>query len=249
MLAQAYMGLDRYHDASVAYQRLNAIKPNQPKVLVDYAEALALNQGAGGDFTGTPQALLDRALKLDPKEQKGLWFAGIARYNARDYAQAIGYWQRLLSVLPPKSDYVPVVKANIRKARQESAALKSAEAKVPAAGGAQLKVRVALAPSLAGRVPPGTAVFVFARAVKGPPMPLAVARLQVKDLPTTVTLSDGMAMSPSARLSNFHTVMLGARVSRSGQALPKSGDLQGSVGPIKVDNKGVTDLTIDHTVH
>lgn len=248
MLGQAYMGLNRFHDAAVAYGRLNHAKPNQPAILVDYAEALALDQGEGGNFKGAPQQLLDRALQLDPNYQKGLWFAGIAQYNDRNYDKAVHYWQHLLSLLPAKSNYIPVVQANIRKAQHEAAAVKAVQEQTPAAGGAKLKVRVSLAHKLVGRVGPQTTVFVFARAAKGPAMPLAVVRLKVKDLPTTVTLSDSMAMSPVARLSNFHSVMLAARVSPSGQPLPKSGDLQGSTGPVKVGGTGTANLTIDQVV-
>jgi len=115
-----------------------------------------------------------------------------------------------------------------------------------AATAAALDVTVSMAPDLAGRMPPDTTVFVFARAASGPPMPLAVQRLKVSDLPTTVRLDDSMAMMPQMRLSAFPQVVVGARVSPSGQAMPQSGDLEGDTGPISSTDTGSISVTIDH---
>jgi cytochrome c-type biogenesis protein CcmH len=106
-------------------------------------------------------------------------------------------------------------------------------------------VNVSLAPELAGQMPPGTTVFVFARAASGPPMPLAVQRLSVADLPATVRLDDSMAMMPAMRLSGFPQVLVGARVSPSGQAMPQPGDLEGLTGPISIADAGTVNVTID----
>ncbi len=88
-------------------------------------------------------------------------------------------------------------------------------------------------------------MFVFARAASGPPMPLAVRRLTVKDLPQSVTLDDSMAMTPAMRLSAFPEVVIGARVSKSGQAMPQAGDLEGEAGPLKLDGTSRVSVTID----
>ena len=108
-----------------------------------------------------------------------------------------------------------------------------------------LDVRVSLAPELAGRMPPTTTVFVFARAAAGPPMPLAVQRLRLADLPATVRLDDSMAMMPQMRLSSFPQVVVGARVSPSGQAMPQPGDLEGATGPVSGTGSGTVSVAID----
>ncbi|MBK5939903.1 c-type cytochrome biogenesis protein CcmI [Halochromatium roseum] len=96
-----------------------------------------------------------------------------------------------------------------------------------------VQVSVALATELSGRLPPNTPVFIYAKAAAGPPMPLAVQRATLGDLPVQVRLDDSMAMMPAMQLSNFPQIIVGARVSPSGQAMPRPGDLQGETGPVE----------------
>lgn len=112
-----------------------------------------------------------------------------------------------------------------------------------APAGAQLKVRVDLAAALKDKVQPGDSVFIFARATSGPPMPLAVKRLTVADLPVEVSLSDADAMMPQLKLSNFPQVQLVARISRSGNAT--SGEWIGSSSPLSTGTSDIQRLTID----
>ena len=98
---------------------------------------------------------------------------------------------------------------------------------------------VTLAPALAATASPDDIVFVFARAAQGPKMPLAILRKQVRDLPLAFTLDDSMAMAPNMSLSNFGEVVVGARISKSGQAMPQSGDFEGFSPAVKVGTRGV----------
>jgi cytochrome c-type biogenesis protein CcmH len=100
---------------------------------------------------------------------------------------------------------------------------------------------------LAGRAAPTDTVFIFARAASGPPMPLAVLRKQVRDLPLEFTLDDTMAMAPNVKLSDFPAVIIGARVSRSGSATAQSGDLRGQSKPVKVGTTGIA-VVIDTAI-
>lgn len=114
-----------------------------------------------------------------------------------------------------------------------------------ASGGPGMRVSARLAPALEGRYPPSTTVFIFARAASGPPMPLAVQRLTLGDLPVEVRLDDSMAMMPAMRLSNFPQVVVGARVSPSSQAMPRPGDLEGEVGPLASNGDDPVTVVID----
>jgi len=107
---------------------------------------------------------------------------------------------------------------------------------------------VALDPALAAQAAPEDTVFIFARAAQGPPMPLAIVRLQVKDLPTDVTLDDSQAMMPAMKLSNYAEVVVGARVSKRGDALPASGDLQVLSDALQTQSTAAVSLTIDQVI-
>jgi cytochrome c-type biogenesis protein CcmH len=104
---------------------------------------------------------------------------------------------------------------------------------------ASISGEVTLAPELMRQAKPDETVFIFARAVDGPPLPLAVIRTTVKELPLRFTLDDSMSMAPTARLSMHRQVVVSARVSRSGQAMPQPGDLIGTVQPVAVGATGV----------
>jgi cytochrome c-type biogenesis protein CcmH len=144
----------------------------------------------------------------------------------------------MLPLVPPESEDARSIQANITEAQSH---LKSAP---PAAA---LKGTVRLSPELKGKASPGDVVFIFARAAQGPPMPLAVKRARVRDLPIEFALDDSMAMAPGMNLSAHGRVIVGARVSKSGDPAPKPGDLQGASAPVANDAQGVS-VVIDTVV-
>ena len=111
-----------------------------------------------------------------------------------------------------------------------------------------ITVLVTLDSRLTGNAGAEDTVFVFARAVEGPPMPLAVVRKQVKDLPFRVTLDDSQAMMPAMTLSRFPKVIIGARISKSGDATTQSGDLQGISDAVATDTDEPVSIVIDQVV-
>lgn len=106
---------------------------------------------------------------------------------------------------------------------------------------------VRLSPELAAKADPADTVFIFARAAQGPRMPLAILRKQVRDLPLEFTLDDSMAMAQEMKLSSFPMVVVGARISKTSDAMPRSGDLQGLSVPVKIGASGLK-LSIDTVV-
>ena len=203
-------------------------------------------------------ALVERALAADPRQPKALALAGTAAYDRADYAGAIARWQSLADGLGPGSELAPRVQAMIADAREHlggagaaaipargaaSTAAPSAAAdrvaaapRPPASGAAdtgRVSGTVTLDPALAGQAAPDDSVFVFARAATGSRMPLAVRRAQVKDLPLAFTLDDSMAMAPGATLSSVPQLIVGARISKSGNAIPQAGDLAGEATGVK----------------
>jgi cytochrome c-type biogenesis protein CcmH len=210
-------------------------------LLADYADALAMAQGRR--LQGEPERLVLRALEIEPDHLKALLLAGAAAMERGDHAAAVERWSRAKQVAPPDSPLASGLDEGLRQARAaaglpaDDAASAAQGAGVPAAS---LQVRVTLAPALAARVQPDNTVFVFARAAEGPRAPLAIARLRAAELPATVTLDDTTAMSPQMRLSSFSLVVVEARVSRSGEATPQPGDLEGRTDAAVAPGPAVT---------
>jgi len=244
MLARSYMVLRRFGEAVPAYARATELQPNNPDLLADYADAVAATQQTANNPKS--MALIERALKADPKHFKALALAGSAAFDRGEYAVAISQWQKIAIQLPPDSELAPRVQAMIADARgklagndaapapspststQVAAAPAAASAARPAAG-TSVSGTVTLDPALAAQAAPGDAVFVFARAANGSRMPLAVQRAQVKDLPLAFKLDDSMAMAPGMTLSSATQLTVGARISKSGTAIAQPGDLSGEI--------------------
>lgn len=241
MLGRSYAVLGRFGEASEAYAKAAARVPGDAQLLADYADALAMAQGR--TLGGEPERILLRALAIDPDNVKALLLAGTAAFNRGDHPAAVRHWERVLGLLPKESDMIQRVQASIAEARSlgGSAAGKAQVAKpAQVQGGGRVSGVVKLAPELAGKVAPGDTVFIFARAVEGPRMPLAILRKRGSDLPAEFTLDDSMAMAPQMRLSAFPNVVIGARVSKSANANPQPGDLQGLSAAVKVGAKRVS---------
>lgn len=244
MLARSYMVLERPANAARAYARARKIAGDEPGLLADEAEALLAARKFQVDEDIS--ALLERALKVNPREPKALWVAGFVELARGDGGKTLQYWRQLLSLLPPDSEEWQSLQGRI--AQVETAMRTPLEPGPPgedAQAGAALTVRVTLAGHLAAQVSEEQTIYIFARAASGPRMPLAVVRRQVSELPLTVTLDDSQAMRPELRLSAFKEVVVTARVSVNGGAIPQSGDLSGSSEVIRLDNTGEINVTID----
>jgi cytochrome c-type biogenesis protein CcmH len=182
--------------------------------------------------------------------------AGGAAFKRGDMASAITYWRRALANLPPESEFARGLAQSLQEAQQarqaQTAAVASTSPRVPAASAPRpdiaadtsIRGRVSLSPALRAQVRPDDTVFIVARAAQGPRMPLAILRLRAADLPADFTLDDSTAMSPQMRLSSFVDVVVSARVSRTGQALPETGDLVGTPAQARIGARGLT-LQID----
>ena len=169
-----------------------------------------------------------------PQHKNALWMAGIAETQRGDFAAAVKLWRSLEAQLPPGSTEAREIAGFIAKAESETRTQSGAPVSAtPAApGGRHLQVRVELADELKSQAAPDDTVFIFARAAEGPPMPLAVVRKQVKDLPLEVGLDDSMSMMQGMNLSSFDRLVIGARVSKSGRPIPSPGDLEGLTNPV-----------------
>lgn len=251
MLARSYVAFNRMPEAAQAYEKANAQAPGNPQILADYADVLAMVNGR--KLEGKPEQLVLEALKADPKHQKSLALAGTAAFNRGDFAKAADWWKQLLATLPPGSDQAKTVQANIEQAQGSGGATVAARPSAPApaagptdngaaaAAGATVEGSVAIADAVKGSIAPGSVLFIYARPADGSRMPLAILREDAGKLPVRFKLDDSLAMTPQARLSLHSDVMLVARISKTGDATPKPGDITGTLGPVKV---GARDLKL-----
>jgi cytochrome c-type biogenesis protein CcmH len=265
MLARSYVAFNRLPEAAQAYDKANALSPGDPQILADYADVLAMVNGRS--LEGRPTQLVLEALKVDPKHQKSLALAGTAAFNRGEFAKAADWWKQLLATLPPGSDQAKAVQANIAQAqaggKDTGGSVMAAGPAAPAApaappmqratatpattaapadnAAATVEGSVTLADAVKAGMAPGSVLFIYARPADGSRMPLAILRQEAGSFPVRFKLDDSLAMAPQARLSLHSQVMLVARISKSGNAVPQPGDITGSLGPVKV---GTRDLKL-----
>jgi len=218
MLGKTYMAQQKFDKAITAYQRTFDLVGNEPGVMFSLADALAMQKE--GVMLGEPEQLVKRGLEISPQDPTGLWLAGLAAEQRQDYKSAHAFWTRLL----PLNQGDPASKAEIRELIQKLEQ-HDPQLTVAVSGGRVLNLSISLSDNIRQLAAPGDSVFVYAKAMDGPPMPLAVKRLSVRDLPAQVSLSNDDAMLPNMNLSAFDRVIVGARVSKSGNPVAQPGDL------------------------
>ena len=245
MLARAYRAMNRFPEANAAFKKAVELRPQDADLLSDYAESLAL--AAGRSLAGEPTRLLERALKLAPRNSKVLTLSGSAAFERKDYRAALGFWGAVLQ----QPDVSPELAQALQKGMDEARARMTGKPAVadarPAGGRERVTGSVQLDAALRAKVQPDDTVFVFARAADGPRMPLAIAKIRVADLPYRFSFDDSSAMMADMKLSRFSEVVIGARVSKSGAAAPAAGDLEGTSARVKPGRTGVI-VTIDRVV-
>ena len=216
MLAKSYKALGKVDLAVSAYEKIEAMVFTDPDLLADYADLRA--QQAGGRLDGKPLEYVMRALQLDPNHVLALWLAGTAKFASADYAAAVDFWQRAISVLPVDSEDARMLAEGVAEAKKRLG-LKGSRKKSVAG-------KVSLAPALQSSVSPDDTVFIFARLPDGGRMPVAVVKTRVADLPYEFVLDDSSAMLAEQTISQQKSVVVLARVSKTGNVMLKPGDLE-----------------------
>jgi cytochrome c-type biogenesis protein CcmH len=269
MLGRTYSIMGRFKEASEVYAKLLARSPDSPEALVNYADVYAMTQD--GSLAGKPIELINKALRIEPKNPKALALAGTAKFEQGNFKQAVVYWEELLAIIPADSKLAQSVSGSIEQAKSlasngkdptvsmaQSPNLNNQNTSSPnsqkVTNGVEAKPSastisgvVKISPALASKASPEDTLYIYARAKDGPRMPLAIVRLQAKNLPAQFSLKDGMGMNPNMKLSSFPEVVISARVTKSGKAIPASGDLQGFSEVVKIGDQNVN-ILIDQQV-
>ena len=254
LLARSYLAMGRHADAVPIFEKAVKLVPDDAQLLADYADTLGVHQGR--KLEGKPDLLIQKALKIDPRNVKALMLAGTVAFNRQDYVRAAKDWEQARANLPadaePEASQELTAAIGEAQRRQGGGQIMMAANPHPAVPDKPAKPsgqsgqpraitgKVTLAPNLAGKGSPTDTLFVFARDVSGPPMPVAIVRATKKDLPFTFRLDDSTSPMPSRKLSDVGTVVIVARLSKSGKAMPESGDLEGTSQPVKAGVDGIT---------
>lgn len=253
MLGQSYFVIQQYEQSKNAYAKAaDLLNQADPEVLVLLAEASAFSNDQL--FSDYEESLLNKALSINPKHERGLWYAGYAAYTNNNFQGAVDYWGELLKLVPADR---PDVKDSLVKflndAREKAGMPELAESvseSTEADTQRSINVSVQLNESVNEMADSSDTLFVYARAVSGPKMPLSLARYSVSNLPVTVTLTKEMAMMPAMDIDTFEQVEVLARVSKSGQAISQPGDLisTGVIVDFTKSNSAEVKLDIDSVV-
>ena len=247
MLARSYTSMGRWDEAERAYGRIGPDLDRNAELLAEFAEMLVQKNNG---FDDRSRALIGKALRLEPNNMLALFLGGGDAFAGDRFAEAAALWERLLPQLEPGGEDARMVEASLAKARERAGirpgAAKPADkiakgaTKEPAKASAKsVSGRVELAPALKGKASPDAVVFIFARAVNGPRMPLAAQRARVADLPMEFMLDDSQAVMQGSTISSVDSVRVEVRVSQSGTANPGKGDLTGKSEAVKPGAKGL----------
>lgn len=259
MLGKSYKYLQQYTKAADAFEKAYKLLGDKPDVMLQYADALSYIDDE--QVTGKAADLAFKALALEPENPNALWLAGMAKAQAGEFVEAKKLWTKLAATLPEGSEALQETQNLLAKIDSKISGSPSEPAKETVKATATEKsgtdvstaeavvdVRVSLAPELQSQTNPGDTLFVYAQASSGSPMPLAIVKKQVSDLPLSVTLTDSLAMTPAMKLSNFTEVKLLARISKSGNAMKQAGDLIGVIENVTVADKTSHTLIINSVV-
>ncbi len=237
LLASTAVEEGEFEEGVRAYRKVLDIEPNAPMVKAELAQALFLR--AGNTITPEVRRYTNEVLAIAPNIPTALGLAGIDAYRSGEYQEAVTYWRKAVAQLDPNSDAAQALNGGIARAQvalSDTGSNDSSDAQGPT-----LTLKVSLAKGV--NVSSTDTVFIYARAWQGPPMPLAVKKLTVADLPAKVVLDSSMSMMQGMDLGSFPQVEVLARISSSGSATPQPGDWQVKQGPIIVASQ-VSPLTL-----
>lgn len=264
LLGRSYLSVGEFDRARSAFEQAVALDENDAPTLAQMAETIAMTQQ--GELSGEPLQFIERAIEIEPDNEHAIWLMSIAQQQMGNHEAAMQGFDRLTTMAAGN----PEAMATVEQMRSRSVEAMSEEASTTRletpdsenvsssqsqqttgqgandqTGPATIEITVSLSEQARAASTNDQSVFIYATASEGPPMPLAVSRLTVADLPTTITLDDSMAMIPNMTLSAFNSVTVGARVSKSGNPISEPGDWFNEAANVATDEAAALSLTID----
>jgi len=233
LLARLSSERNDFAKAANAYQEIVKRDQSSGLVMAELAQAIFLRDKH--QMSDEVNRLAKAALELEPNNTTALGLSGIYAFSQKDYLNAIQLWQKAVDLLGANSEGGKGLSQGIEKAKSMYVAEGgSSEALEQSLSSPSISLSVALDPKI--KADPSQLVYVYARAWNGSKMPLAITRIPLSQLPTQVTLTEAMAMSPQATLATATQIELVARISQDGSANSKPGDWQTSQGPFDINH-------------
>jgi cytochrome c-type biogenesis protein CcmH len=241
LLGRTAAGMGDYKLAIKQFRALLAQEPDVIDIRAELAQALFLiNNNRAVPEVGS---LAEDILRVEPENAIALSLLGISAFQAANYAEAITYWEKMIAIEGANTPNAIALQQGIRTAKARMGTTSSASSEVlpsnvvsvqqASSDEPRLSVTVALGEGL--DLPSTSTVFVYARAWQGAKIPLSIARLQLADLPLTVTLTNAMSMAPEMNLGAATQFELVARISSTGSPIAQAGDWEATLGPIGLD--------------
>ena len=253
LYARSQVSLKNYDKAVIAYRKSNELAPNEATILTELAEAIALANNSRS-FLGEPEQLLAQAYALDPSNQKAMWLLGITFYEKKDFNRTNELWSTLYDSISDEGAKQQLAQqlVDVRAKLGIDTAIDT-----QAAGLATelVQLNISLSGSLVKNIEGKNALlYVYAKAATGMPMPIAVIKRPLHNtqnntanlFPIQVSLSDNNNLQAARKLSSFDEVIVGARISFSGNAIAQTGDLQSTEIKVKISEKLQLELLIDN---
>lgn len=258
MLGRTYRSLEQFDKSIQAYDRALKLSADDDLSL-ERVEVIAMK--TQGNFEGEPWRVIRDILQRDPQNYGALLMAGSASFAHTKYEDALNFWLAARKTLDAQNPDLPELDKAIASVQEKlgikpgsmaagqavvstqapaSSAAPAAGASASADSAGSVSGQVTLSAALKSKVGPSDVVFVYATPANGERMPLAIFKTTVAQLPLSFRLDDSTAMSPERKLSSAGEVFVKVRVSKSGNAMPQSGDLSGALGPVKVGAKGLS---------
>lgn len=251
LLGRLYASIERFSDSVAAYEKLVEVSDRQPTALVMLADSLAMTQD--GSLSGRPIELISEALGKDPDHVTALWMAGQAAANDKQYLEAIDYWRRAVPGLEENREMQTQLRSMIDEAvvlaRESGLEVEDVPEIQPqpqaTPASAAFAITISVDSKLEQEIMQGDVLFLFARLPGGPPMPVAAIKMPARGFPLEILLDDSAMLQPGATLTQYEKIVITARISRSGEPMAQSGDLQSQPLQVSTGTSETLDVIIN----
>ncbi|WP_193038485.1 c-type cytochrome biogenesis protein CcmI [Pseudoalteromonas nigrifaciens] len=237
LLGRVAMSLNEFDMAQQSFDKALQMNPANMQVLISYSQVLLL-EGSEASMTRAA-GMLSKVLQEEPQNLDAISLLALIAYERKDWVQAKAAFEVLLASMDKADTRYNMIAQRISEIEQQQAQ------NVDVTKSAAIKVTVNISTELKNKQPENGILFVFAKALNGSPMPIAVVKLNEYQFPITVELSDANSMVAGLNLSSAEDIVITARISNDDSVMPSSGELEGHSAALKRESTRQLQLQID----